>query len=119
MRRACRSMPPYALCCLVENRLRSPPLEVVEPLTQRQHTTTVCGGGGLKKYQGYGADRFQRPLLRRSGFQRRLKLSVRRQKAPLCNDWIIATSASIAVPLWSRVTSGRSTRRIGETRRSL
>src|SRR3954454_22518943 len=60
MRRACRSRPPYALCCVVENRLRSPPLEVVEPLTQRQHTTTVCGGGGLNKYQGPGADALKR-----------------------------------------------------------
>jgi hypothetical protein len=40
----------------VENRLRAPPLEGVEPLTQRQPTTTVCGGGGLNKYQALAAD---------------------------------------------------------------
>jgi hypothetical protein len=55
----------------------------------------------------------------RSGFRQRLSASVRRRKAQLCNDWIITTSASIAVPLWSRLTSGRRTRRMGETRRSL
>ena len=39
--------------------MRSPPLQVVEPLTQRQHTTTVCGGGGLNKYQRRAADCLQ------------------------------------------------------------
>jgi hypothetical protein len=34
-----------------------------------QHTTLVCWGGGLNKYQPAAADAFQRPLLRRSRFQ--------------------------------------------------
>jgi hypothetical protein len=54
MVRACRAMPQYNGCCLVENRLRSPPLLRYFP--HYQHTTVVCGGGGLNKYQGVGAD---------------------------------------------------------------
>src|SRR2546430_8139955 len=42
-------------------------------LTQRQHTTVVCRGGGLNKYQALAGDGLQRPLLRRSRFQPRLK----------------------------------------------
>jgi hypothetical protein len=44
---------------------------------QRQHTTAVCRGGDLYKYQGCAADAFQRPL--RARFQGRLTPSVRRQ----------------------------------------
>jgi len=29
---------------------------------QAQHTTAVCWGGGLNKYQGPAGDSFQRPL---------------------------------------------------------
>src|SRR5262245_66018134 len=39
------------------------------------HTTVVCGGGGLNKYQGHGADCLQRPL--RSRFRQQLMPSVR------------------------------------------
>jgi hypothetical protein len=42
--------------------MRSPPLEVGYTRTQRQHTTVVCGGGGLNQYQPTGADGPQRRL---------------------------------------------------------
>ena len=47
-----------------------------------QHTTVVCGGGGLNKYQPAAADAFQRPLLRRFRFQARLSRSVSLHYAP-------------------------------------
>src|SRR5690349_14844217 len=48
--------------------MRSPPLLWYFPYYQ--HTTVVCGGGGLNKYQGPGADCLQRPL--RSRFRQQL-----------------------------------------------
>jgi hypothetical protein len=48
---------------------------------RRQHTTVVCRGGDLNKYQGFAADALQRPL--RSRFQARLKPGVSR----LCEAW--------------------------------
>jgi hypothetical protein len=48
-----------------------------EGFCHSQQTTAVCGGGGLNKYQGPGADCLQRPLLRRSRFQQQLRLGVR------------------------------------------
>jgi hypothetical protein len=58
----------------IENRLRSPPLLWYFP--HDQHTTVVCGGRGLNKYQGCAADYLQRPLLRRVRFRARLTRSV-------------------------------------------
>src|SRR6266516_1552640 len=55
--------------------MRSPPLLRYFP--HYQHTTVVGGGGGLNKYQRLAPDRFQPTLLRRSGFQRQVKRSVR------------------------------------------
>jgi hypothetical protein len=55
MVRACRSIPQYNGCCLVSHRLRSPPLLWYFP--SYQHTTVVCGGGGLTKYQPAQAQR--------------------------------------------------------------
>src|SRR5947207_13253014 len=40
--------------------MRSPPLLKYFPYYQ--HTTVVCGGGGLNKYQRRAGDRFQRRL---------------------------------------------------------
>jgi hypothetical protein len=54
MVRACQSMPPSHGWGLVSKRRRSPPLLV--RLSQSQHTTVVCGGGGLKQDQPAGAD---------------------------------------------------------------
>src|SRR5215510_764828 len=53
--------------------MRSPPLLWYFPYYQ--HTTGVCGGGGLNKYQRTGADRLQLRL--RLRFRRRLTASVR------------------------------------------
>src|SRR5262249_53866708 len=55
--------------------MRSPPLLKYFPYYQ--HTTVVCGVGGLNKYQGRGADSLQRPLLRRSRFRQQLRPGVR------------------------------------------
>src|SRR5262245_19554573 len=52
--------------------MRSPPLLKYFPYYQ--HTTVVCGGGGLNKYQGPAGDGVQRPL--RSRFPPRLMPSV-------------------------------------------
>ncbi len=53
--RACRSMPQDHGCCVVDNRLRSPPAWFTG-FAHDQHTTVVCWGGGLNKYHGTGAD---------------------------------------------------------------
>jgi hypothetical protein len=70
------SLPPEFSCGEGENRLRSPPVAGVEPLTLGQQTTTGCGGGGLKTYQAREADGFQRPLVPCSRFRKRLKPGV-------------------------------------------
>jgi hypothetical protein len=44
--------------------------------TQRQHTTVVCGGGGLHKYQSVAADALQRSLVPRFRFRARLSAGV-------------------------------------------
>src|SRR6266568_6877014 len=59
--------------------MRSPALRKYFPYYQ--HTTVVCGGGGLNKYQRHPGDGVQPPLLRRFRLQRRLKPSVRHQVA--------------------------------------
>jgi len=46
-----------------------------EGFADSQHTTAVCWGGGLNKYQAHAGDAFQRPL--RSRFQARLTRGVR------------------------------------------
>src|SRR2546427_2835289 len=55
--------------------MRSPPLLRYFP--HYQHTTVVCGGGGLNKYQARAGDGVQRPL--RDRFPPRLKRGVRPQ----------------------------------------
>src|SRR5262249_33586445 len=55
--------------------LRSPP-SWSTGFSPDQHTTVVCWGGGLNKYQGTGADRLQLRL--RLRFRRRLTASIRR-----------------------------------------
>jgi len=75
MVRAGRSIPQYNGGCALAKRLRSPPGERVAV----PHASIPPGdaeGGGLNKYQGLAGDRQQRPLLRRSGFQARLRPSV-------------------------------------------
>ena len=57
--------------------MRSPP-HVCVIVSRSQHTTVVCWGGGLNKYQVPGADCLQPTL--RSGFQRQVKRSVRCQR---------------------------------------
>jgi hypothetical protein len=49
---------------------------VSERCSQRQHTTAVCGGGGLNHYHRHAGDGEQRPLVPRSRF-RRLTAGVR------------------------------------------
>jgi hypothetical protein len=44
--------------------------------SQGQHTTGVCGGGGLNHYQCLAADCLQRPLVPRSRFRQQLKAGV-------------------------------------------
>ena len=57
MRRACRAIPPDALCCVVYNRLEVPFCIRDEGFAYSQQTTAVCWGGGLNKYQARAADR--------------------------------------------------------------
>ena len=52
--------------------MRSPPLLWYFPYYQ--HTTVVCGGGGLNKYQRLAADALQPPL--RCGWRAQLRRSV-------------------------------------------
>src|SRR5712691_5766657 len=87
-----------AACCKIA--LRSPPVSL-QGFAYSQHTMVVCWGGGLNKYQPLAPDRFQPPLLRRSGFQRQVKRSVRLRHQPL---W--RTNAVLCLCHWSHYPIG-------------
>jgi hypothetical protein len=59
--------------------LRSPP-DSLQGFAYSQHTTAVCWGGGLNKYQRHAGDGGQHPLVPRSRCPPRLMPGVRRPK---------------------------------------
>jgi hypothetical protein len=65
---------------------------LIRGVSQCQHTTGVCGGGGLNHYHSTAADAFQRPL--RSRFQARLSASLRHLRS---SPWLHRCRADVPV----------------------